>query len=393
MKVLLVSNAVVGGAGKACLRLCHALNKQGNIEARILILEGKSDPLNSVWFLYNSVSQLYLKQLYSTPIRIWYQIRFGTRKSKLRVPKSIHPVQNHELIDWADVINLHWVTDFVDYHTFFKRVNKPIVWTMHDMLPFSGGYHYEMEKEKGFEKLEDTIEKYKAKSLSKAKLAIIAPSKWLVDISEQQRVFKGRFHRQIFNTLDLGLYKLLDKYVARTALSLPEKKRIILFSADGISNPRKGFDILQDALMLLDLRDVHLLIVGRGSLSLPDGVKATMLGHIGDEISMSIAYNASDISVIPSREDNMPNAIVESLACGCAVVALPAGGIPELVINGQTGFLSASFEPRDLAEAIRKGLDYEFNRTDLREQIFSRLNEDRIAREYIETYNLVIESV
>lgn len=387
MNILLVSNAVIGGAGKACLRLAHALNKQEGVEARILILEGKSDPSKGIYAHYPSVSKLFLKQLTSTPRRILNKLRFGALRKNLRVPKTVHDISNHELMEWADVINLHWVADFVDYRSFFRNVHKPILWTMHDMLPFSGGYHYEIEKPTGADQVVPRIEKYKRKCVSKANLRILAPSQWLLEVSKEHQVFSDFPHRRIFNTLDLSMYKPFDSVFSRTALNLPLNKRIIVFSADGLSNRRKGFQLLQEALNLIDLSHSHLLILGRGQVYIPSKVETTRIGHLSDELSMAIAYNASDISVIPSLEDNMPNAVIESLACGCPVVAFPTGGIPELVKTGKTGILCDFSSAEELAQAIKRGLELDFNKEELRKELELRLNENQIALEYLDEYN------
>lgn len=387
MNILLVSNAVIGGAGKACLRLANALNKQEGVEARILILEGKSDPSKGIYAHYPSVSKLFLKQLTSTPRRILNKWRFGALRKNLRVPKTVHDISNHELMEWADVINLHWVADFVDYRSFFRNVHKPILWTMHDMLPFSGGYHYEIEKPTGADQVVLKIEEYKRTCVSKANLRILAPSQWLLEASKEHRVFSDFPHRRIFNTLDLSMYKPFDSVFSRTALNLPLNKRVIVFSADGLSNRRKGFQLLQEALNLIDLSQFHLLILGRGQVHIPSEVETTRIGHLSDELSMAIAYNASDISVIPSLEDNMPNAVIESLACGCPVVAFPTGGIPELVKTGKTGILCDFASAEELAEAIKRALDLDFNKEELRKELELRLNENQIALEYLDEYN------
>lgn len=390
MNILLVSNAVIGGAGKACLRLAHALNKQEGVKARILILEGKSDPAQGVYAHYPSVSKLFLKQLTSTPKRILYKLKFGTLRKNLRVPKAVHDISNHEFIEWADVINLHWVADFVDYRSFFSRVHKPILWTMHDMLPFSGGYHYEIEKPTGANPVVSRIEEYKRTCVSKVNLRILAPSQWLLDVSKEHRAFSSFPHRRIFNTLDLSIYKFFDSDFSRTVLNLPQNKRVIVFSADGLSNPRKGFQLLQDALKLIDLSQAHLLILGRGQACIPSEVETTRIGHLSDELSMAIAYNASDISVVPSLEDNMPNAVIESLACGCPVVAFPTGGIPELVETGKTGILCNFASAEELSQAIKIALEFNFNKEELRKGLESRLNENQIAFEYLDECNKAI---
>ena len=141
MKILLVTNSVNGGAGKACRRLFEALRLSGH-NAKILHLDGEVDSDDNIVSMYSSVRELFLKQLANIPKIKLAQIRLGTLKTNYRLPYSFHSLEEHPLIEWADVINLHWVPEFLDYPRFFEKVSKPVVWTMHDMLPFSGGYHY-----------------------------------------------------------------------------------------------------------------------------------------------------------------------------------------------------------------------------------------------------------
>ena len=124
MKILLLSYSIRGGAGKAAYRLCKALNKQNGIEAQILILEGSSIDLANVNTLYSSKRELFLKQILNIPRLLFYKSWFGTGNSQLRIPRSIHRVKGHDLVDWADVINLHWVAEFIDYKYFFSKLNN-----------------------------------------------------------------------------------------------------------------------------------------------------------------------------------------------------------------------------------------------------------------------------
>ena len=388
MKILLVSYSIRGGAGKAAYRLCKALNKQIGIEAQILILEGSSIDLADVSTLYSSKRELFLKQILNTPRLLFYKSWFGTRNSQLRIPRSIHRVKGHDLVDWADVINLHWVAEFIDYNHFFSKVQKPVVWTLHDMLPFSGGYHYKYDssQDRKLKNSERIIEKYKEKCIRASKLSVVAPSEWLVNISMQSTVFKIFPQIKIYNTLDQSIYKLLDQYESRRALNIPTDKKVILFSADGVNNLRKGFDILSSSLSYLAKEELHLLILGRGGLGIENRFSATYLGNFEDEISMVLAYNSADVTLVSSREDNMPNAVIESMACGCPVVGLPIGGLPEIIKNGINGAISTSENPCDLARAIESTLDMNLSRVSIVNYISDLINEDKIAKKYVSEF-------
>lgn len=387
MKILLVSNALTGGAGKACIRLYNAFSKIKGLEVKLLYLEGgkNSDP-NLISF-YPNVRTLFVKQIINIPILYIRKMIYNLGFSHYRIPRSIHKIENHPLVDWADVINLHWVADFIDYRNFFKQVSKPVVWTMHDMLPFSGGYHFKIDRIRYRANIEKRIEKKKYLYIRQFNnLSIVAPSQWLLDISKEYLPFYKRSHTRIFNTLDHTIYKSLDKNFAREVLNLPINKKIIVFSAHRIGDHRKGMDLLISALKLINYSDLHLVMVGSGKIDLSIEYSITELGHVSDEYTMSLVYAASDLSVVPSREDNMPNSIIESLSCGCPVVGFSIGGIPELISDDNVGVLAHNTKSDDLADALLSGFEKKWDRLYIIDYIKNKINEKQIAQEYLTEY-------
>ena len=387
MKILLVSNALTGGAGKACLRLYNALSETKGLEVKFLYLEGgKSTNPNLISF-YPDVRTLFIKQIMNFPLKYIQRVIYGFGFSNYRIPRSNHKVENHPLIDWADIVNLHWVPDFIDYRNFFKTVTKPVVWTMHDMLPFSGGYHFKIDRIRDKVNIENRIEKKKHQYLSQFNnLSVVAPSQWLLDVSKNHLPFYKRCHTRIFNTLNHKVYKLLDKNFARDILGLPDNKKILVFSANRIGDDRKGMDLLISALKLINYSDLHLVMVGSGKIDLSIEYSITELGHVSDEYTMSLVYAASDLSVVPSREDNMPNSIIESLSCGCPVVGFSIGGIPELISDDNVGVLAHNTKSDDLADALLSGFEKKWDRLYIIDYIKNKINEKQIAQEYLTEY-------
>lgn len=386
MRVLLVSNAVTGGAGKACHRLYLALRARGT-DVRLLYLEGRGSGDGGVVPFYRNVRDLFLRQLLHYPRMSLRSRLLGDARRRYRLPWSIHRMERHPLVEWADVVNLHWVADFVDYPRFFRQVGrKPAVWTLHDMLPFSGGYHYEADLEDRDFGVERRIEAVKARAVAGANLAIVAPSSWLLGVSREHRPFRERRHQHIFNGLPLELYKPMSRARAREILNLPLDKKILLFSADSVTSRRKGGQYLMEALRLLAREDVTLVSVGRGRLEMDSSLDHRHLGALGDEVSMAICYSCADLVVVPSIEDNSPNSIVESLACGRPVVAFRVGGIGELVSNPGLGITVDEIGAGALAGAIDRALDTDFDPGFIRADAEARFGLDLLARNYSEMY-------
>ena len=220
----------------------------------------------------------------------------------------------------ADIINLHWVAGFVDYPTFFSaRVRQPVVWTLHDMNPFTGGCHYDQECGKyktscaacpllGTEQTDDLSHKVfasKADIFQKwpaRRLKIVTPSRWLAKEAKASALF-GKFEATVIpNGLETDVFKPMDKSAARAALKLPQDATIVLFVSNHLRLARKGFRELVHALSLLpDLN--NLLLVGVGDshiLSVETPFKVTQIEHVNDDATTAMIYAAADVMAIPS---------------------------------------------------------------------------------------------
>ena len=391
MKILLITNSVSGGAGKACRRLYESLTFYG-CNVKILHLEGSNDSDENIVPIYSSVRKLFLKQILNYPKKKLAQKYFGSYNTNYRLPYSFHDLEKHSLIEWADVINLHWVPEFLDYKSFFKKVSKPIVWTLHDMLPFSGGFHYELDNKIKNYKIEKSIEVIKYESVKDSNLNIVAPSKWLLDLSKKSFAFKGKLHTHIFNPLPTSIFKPIDKKTARKILNLPENGKIIVFSSANINSERKGMKIMIDAFDLLNDQDLTLVSIGSGKINNKIKTPYIHLGSLNDDYSISLVYSAADLSLVPSKEDNSPNTIVESFACGCPVVAFKIGGIPELIFSEDFGVTVSDYNKKDYAFAISKALDTRYSRDLIRKFIISEFSYSVVAKRYLKIFNSMINS-
>ena len=385
MKILLITNSLSGGAGKACRRLYESLALSG-CNVKILHLEGGIDSDKNIVSMYPSISKLFLKQIIINPLRKLTQIYFGSSNTNYRLPYSYHYLENHPLIEWSDVINLHWVPEFLDYTNFFKKVSKPIVWTLHDMLPFSGGFHYKLDNKIKNNKIEKRIESIKFKSVKDANLSIVAPSKWLLGISKKSFTFKGKPHTHIFNPLPTLVFKPIDKKTARKALNLPVNGKIIVFSSANLNSERKGMKILIDAFNLLENTNLTLVSIGSGKIKNNIKIPYIHLGSFKDDFSISLLYSAADLSVVPSKEDNSPNTIIESFACGCPVVAFKIGGIPELIFSEDFGIIVSNYNKKDLALAISKSLSAKYSQKHIRNFIKSEFDYNIVAERYLKIF-------
>jgi glycosyltransferase involved in cell wall biosynthesis len=314
----------------------------------------------------------------------------------------------------CDVINLHWIAGFVDYAAFFDKVpkNTPVVWTFHDMNPFTGGCHYDNDcgkHEKGCGKcpqlgssdLKDLSYKTwrrKKRILGRVppdRLKVVAPSQWLARLATQSHLFKDFGVWRIPYGVDLEDFRSRDKFLARDLIGVPQKARVILFVADWMTNHRKGLAFLMECLaQIRSHEDLLLLSMGRGEVPANHGIRHLALGHIEGDPFLSLVYSAADLFVIPSLQDNLPNTVLEALACGTPVIGFDTGGIPDMVRPGVTGLLVPPGSSIALKSAIL-ALIYDcdarqkmsLNCRRIAENEYSLENQ---AREYIKLYEQIL---
>lgn len=274
-----------------------------------------------------------------------------------------------------DIINLHWINNGFLRPESFVRLNKPIVWTLHDMWAFCGGEHYTGEcvryregylsnnrppSERGWD-INRWVWRRKLRAWAKIEnLTIVTPSHWLAHCAGESILFKGRRVEVIPNGVDHLRFHPVNHNCAREILGLPKDKKLILFGAvNATSDQRKGFHLLRDALRELSInsscRDVELVIFGTSSGADEEhfGLKCHYLGKFKDEMSLGLVYAAADVFVAPSLQDNLPNTVVESLACGTPVVAFNIGGMPDMINHQLNGCLAKPFDIKDFAEGVR----------------------------------------
>lgn len=274
----------------------------------------------------------------------------------------------------AAIYHLHQVTDFVDYAASLGRLAKsaPLVWTLHEMSPFTGGCHYAYEcdgftrecgtcPQLGSDRRGDlshrvwTRKRSVFDALAASRIQIVAASNWMAAEAARSGLF-GRFTISVVPYgLDTQIFRpTADARRLLPAFGLDPASRIVLFVADYSSTPRKGFHLLNDALSRIPAgSNCAVISVGRGptpNLSLP--LRHAHLGSMTSDRMLAAIYSMADVFVIPSIQDNLPNTVIEAMSCGTPVVGFRVGGIPDMIRDGETGLLAAPGDTAGLASAI-----------------------------------------
>lgn len=363
-----------GGAARAALRLHRSLPAAG-VESRLLVQRRFGDEpgvLGPRGGLEGGIAGLraeWRPRLESIPVR-FYLGRRGDLFSPSSFPDDIAP--RVQALD-PDVVHLHWVGfGFVRPET-LPRLRRPLVWTLHDSWPFTGGCHLPGDCVRYRERcgacpalgssadrdLSRRVHERKRRAWAGLPIRVVAPSRWIGDAARASALFHDQAIDVIPNGIDLDRFRPLDRDAARAALGISAGARVLFFSAlEGLGDRNKGFDLLREALAALARRvprgEWLLLVAGiEAPGDPPDSpVPIRFIGRIESEERFALHLAASDLLVLPSRLENQPNLAVEAMACGRPVAAFRAAGIPEVVAHEETGYLAEPYAPEDLAEGI-----------------------------------------
>ena len=407
MNILIINTSDMhGGAAIAAFRLMNALLREGE-NVKMLVRDKQADhpaviPVGGK--LQNRLN-FYLERGF-----IFLRNRF-TRQYlfDISIANSGVPITELPSFKKADVVHLHWVNQGMLSLDEIGRIiasGKKVVWTMHDMWPFTGICHHaagctRYERSCGDcpylrtpsrNDLSHQLFLTKQAVYARGGITFVACSNWLRELAAKSPLTAGHQVVSIPNPIDTAVYTPMDKREARHRLNLPEDKKIVLFAAVKASDRRKGMDYLAEAshIMAQQHDDILFLIAGNDGeelgkhLSLP----ARSLGYVAPQ-DMPGVYNAADLFVTPSLQENLPNTIMEAMACGTPCVGFHTGGIPEMISHGTNGYVAAYRAADDLAEGILRilfGNDAGLFSSEARRKVVEEYSQEKIAQRYRQLY-------
>ena len=403
--VLLSYHNQNGGAGIACGRLAEALRKAGHQVSYLVQEKSGNDSsielTNSPWRKALNWIRFILERLAYLPYEKNKEVRFLFNPGKLGQDLSQHP-----LIQQADIIHLHWVNFGMLSIQNIKQLidtGKPIFWTLHDMWAFTGGCHHSGEclnfqascgncqeflKNPAANDLSNQIWNEKFKAFQQPNLHIITCSDWLKERATSSSILKNQPIQSIPNAIDTSFFKPADKQNAKRVLGLDPSKKHILFVAMRVNAPKKGFSYLEKALQGLDHSTTELIVVGNAQ-DLPElQLKAHIMGHISSPEKMIQIYQAADVFVTPSLEENLPNTLMEALACGTPCVGFAIGGIPEMIDHQVNGYVAEYLSAEDLTKGLAWTLENAPEQA-ARQKTESTYSEAIIAAKHVNYYTHV----
>lgn len=354
-----------GGAAKACYRLHQGVREKG-INSTMLVQEKMSnDP--SVLRVNHPLYSKVRRKIDYLPL-YFYINRQKTTYNIQRLPSLLFSLQLKRIPH--NIIHLHWVGNGFFSIEQISKFKKPIIWTMHDSWVFTGGCHvpYDCKKyeklcnrcpQLGSNKYNDlshSIWTRKGKAWVNANLTLVSPSNWLADCARKSQLTKNCRIEVIPNGLDLNTFRFFNKNTAKEKLGISTSKRYILFGASrGNLDSNKGLDFVFSILEQLKAYDSDIELLMFGSFTWPKkDVPSNFnnLGFINDENLLAMIYSAADVMIVPSKSENLPYTIMESMACGTPCVAFNVGGISDLIEHKKNGYLAKPFDQNDLAKGV-----------------------------------------
>ncbi|MDD7461815.1 MAG: glycosyltransferase family 4 protein [Prevotellaceae bacterium] len=414
MKILLVNTSEkTGGAAVATHRLMEALNNSGE-KAKMLVRDKQSDDISVV-----SLRKSLLHKWYFLWERwcIFWHLQFSKHQLfAIDIANAGTDITSLPEFKEADIIHLSWINQgMLSLNSIRKIVlsGKPVVWTMHDLWPATAICHYARGCKQfrtschhcrllpgggGSADLSNKVWRRKQRAFQGGNIHFVACSKWLERQARESGLLKEHHVTSIPNPIDTRVFCPADKKAARRRLNLPEEGRIILFVSQRVTDERKGMSYLADAIERLVEQQpewktgTHVVVMGghsdalSGRLSLP----VHSLGYIGDEKTMVAAYRSADVFVLPSLEDNLPNTIMEAMACGTPCVGFNVGGIPEEIDHRKNGYVADYMNVDDLARGIRWVLqeaDGEMLSKQAVRKVALSYSQNSVALRYIEVYS------
>ena len=375
MRILIVNTSErTGGAAIAAGRLTEALKSHG-IKAKMLVRDKQTDRISTV-ALGGGWKQV--RKFVWERVVIWINSHFRReRLFSVDIANTGNDITRLPEFKEADLIHLHWINQGMLSLKVIRKIlasGKPVVWTMHDMWPCTGichhartctAFHSEcgacpMIYSQKRKDLSTRIFRQKQRLYASGGIHFVTCSHWLEGMAKQSALLANQPVSVIPNPISTTLFHPMKQTEARQKLALPTEGKLILFGSVKLTDKRKGIDYMVEACRLLAKQhpalkeQLALVAVGMHAAELQPLVpfKVHNMGYVKEEHQLVEIYNAADLYVIPSLDENLPNTIMEAMACGTPCVGFPTGGIPEMIDHLKNGYLTKEHSAEQLAEGI-----------------------------------------
>ncbi len=420
MKLDYFNTYLFGGAAIGALSAYELLKESKDIDARFFCMQNKGIRETDDFIArdpYHLQKNLWKKAEASLAARLYYFKLSRVLAGRPDYLEQFSPSRQffstpYELFssELPDIIHLNWISEWIDYPSFFASIpdHIPIVWTLHDMNPFTGGCHYSWEclgyKDQCLNCFQlnpgraalfaAKNQDVKAESIRNKKIHVVADSKWIEEEARSSRIFENALSfRTIYYGLDARIFKRSNDNYLREKYNIPPEAFIILSGAASVQNKRKGIDhLLAGAEKLLSKgNEFKIILFGEATKEISEKYPDVIfLGSVKRGEEMARIYSSADLFVITSLYEAFGLTAIESMACGTPVVGFRTGGIPETVIPGISGMLAEPGDSDSLVSSIMWMRDHPKERMEIGEKAIKLVHEqftlERQAEAYLELY-------
>lgn len=401
MNVLHINTSDTGSGGAiAAQRLHQGLITQG-VNSRLLVGHTKSANREIAAIPQSS----------KRSEKLAFQVSWRAGLNNLNILNTFD-IPKHDWFQEAQVLNFHNLHGgFFNYLAIKKLTqDKPAIWTLHDMWSFTGHCVYSFDCDRWKNgcgccpypdtypaiQRDNTAWEWKLKdwAYQNSNIAIVTLSKWLTKQVEQSMLSRFPIYH-IPNGIDTDVYLPLEQELCRRVLDIPKNKKVLMFAAQNLADSRKGGDLLLKAIQKLPdslKAETVLLTIGAMNQSTASTLDMNIvnLGYVESNRLKVIAYSAADLFVFPTRSDNLPLVLQESMACGTPMVSFEVGGVPDLVRPGITGYLASPENVDDLSNGLIQLLEDNSLRNSMslrcREISIREYGLEQQAKKYIHLY-------
>lgn len=399
MKILIINSYdTFGGAARAAHRLFLGLKKY-SFDVEMLVQKKFSDNDNILEFENRTLDyDELLCQNYPSKSKVLFS---SSIKNNLKLVEYINKSD-------ASIVNLHWIASSFLSTEDLARIEKPIIWTLHDMWAFTGGCHIDeycglfedscsrcmvLKSDKSHDLSSINFNRKMEVYTQVKDMYIVGASSWISRCAQKSTLLKNHKTINIPNPIDVEIFKPYEKEQIKADLGIDTDKKIILFGAmSATSDPNKGYGYLLRALESLDSQKYIFMVFGNQD-HIAD-LNVISLGHIDSDEKLSKFYSCADVMVVPSLQENLSNTIMESLSCGTPVVAFDIGGNADMIDHKLSGYLAKAFELEDLARGIEWVLEdsdaKELSRY-ARKKVLDTFSYDVVVSKYIDLYRKIVK--
>lgn len=417
MKVVIINNSdSVGGAAIVARRLNNAFNSMG-VDATMLVMNQSDTETKGV---EQFGSKLHSKWNFLWERLVIFMRNRVSRKNlfKVSIANSGYDLSEHPTVQGADIILLNWINQGVislKQIELLARLNKPIVWVLHDLWQATGICHHPYEcvrfanichscnylNSKSKNDLSTAIFKRKRGLYEKVDIHFVTVSNWLKSKCAQSALLNSQDVTVIHNAFPIDLFSY-ERKVAPADIKIAADSTVIVMGAARLDDPIKGIEYMIATMEYLKDNDpviaskIHLILYGNISnkeLLTRIKVPYTYLGVVHGTDKIAEIYSYSDIVFSSSLYESLPGTLIEGQAAGCIPVSFAEGGQRDIIEHKKTGYLAQYKSVESMADGVRWAVNSGLERRMLHEWVSERFSQEQIAKQYMQLFHKLINEI